>query len=235
MVANSNTAIMPRIRYPRRDPPSGTIASVLAHKYYVDSHKALTGAFVLALIAAYHAWDNVLAWIYFGLHGTYGLLWVLKSRSFGDKNWERPVPLWMGAGTWLILSLYWISPWLIVTGRNHPMQPWMIGVCIAMYSLGVFLHFASDMQKHLIMKYRKGTLLTDGLWGLCRNPNYLGELLIYLGFTLLPMHWLPLAGLGLVVRGVWVPNMRRKDKSLSRYPEFAAYKAHTKLIIPYVV
>jgi hypothetical protein len=33
---------------------------------------------------------------------------------------------------------------------------------------------------------------------------------------------------------VWIPNMRRKDKSLSRYPEFGAYAARTKLFIPYV-
>jgi hypothetical protein len=29
--------------------------------------------------------------------------------------------------------------------------------------------------------------------------------------------------------------MRRKDRSLSRYPEFAAYKQQTKLLIPYLV
>jgi steroid 5-alpha reductase family enzyme len=208
---------------------------VLPHKYYIDSHKGLTGPFVLGLIAYYHAWDNVLAWIYLALHGTYGVLWILKSRYFGDKNWERPVSFGMGALTWILLSLYWISPWLIVTHRNHPIAPWMIGACIAMYSFGVFLHFASDMQKHMSLAYRRGTLITDGLWGLCRNPNYLGELLIYAGFTLLPLHWIPLVGLGFIVVSVWVPNMWRKDRSLSRYPEFAAYKAKTKLIIPYVV
>jgi protein-S-isoprenylcysteine O-methyltransferase Ste14 len=208
---------------------------VLPHKYYIDSHKGLTGPFVLGLIAYYHAWDNLLAWIYLALHGTYGVLWILKSRYFGDKNWERPVPFYLGAGTWVLLSLYWISPWLIVTHRNHPIAPWMVALCIAMYAFGVFLHFASDMQKHMSMAYRRGTLLTEGLWGLSRNPNYLGELLIYLGFTLLPMHWLPLSGLALVVVGVWIPNMRRKDKSLSRYPEFAAYRSKTKLIIPYLV
>jgi protein-S-isoprenylcysteine O-methyltransferase Ste14 len=205
------------------------------HKYFIDSHKGLTGPYILALIAWYHAWDNVLAWIYFGLHGTYGLLWVLKSRYFGDKNWERDVGIGMGIATWVGLSLYWISPWLIVSGRANPIPAWLVGVCIAMYSFGVFLHFASDMQKHLLMQYRRGVLITDGLWSLSRNPNYLGELLIYLGFTLLPMHWAPLAGMGLIVATVWVPNMRRKDKSLSRYPEFAAYKSNTKLIIPYLV
>ena len=157
----------------------------------------------------------------------------MKSRYFGDKQWERPVGFGMGALTWILLSLYWISPWLIVTHRNNPIAPWMVGGCIAMYSFGVFLHFASDMQKHLSLKYRPGTLITDGLWSLSRNPNYFGELLIYAGFTLLPMHWAPLSGLVFVIAGAWIPNMRRKDRSLSRYPEFAAYKAKTKLIIPY--
>ena len=208
---------------------------MLPHKYYIDSHKGLTGPFVLGLIAYYHAWDNLLAWVYLALHGTYGVLWVLKSRYFGDKNWERPVGIGVALYTWAGLSLYWITPWLIVSHRNHPIAPWMVGLCIAMYSFGVFLHFASDMQKHMSLAYRRGTLLTDGLWSLSRNPNYLGELFIYLGFSLLAMHWIPLAALGAFVVTVWIPNMRRKDRSLSRYPEFAAYKAHTKLLIPYVL
>lgn len=208
---------------------------MLPHKYYIDSHKGLTGPFVLGLIAYYHAWDNLLAWIYLALHGTYGVLWVLKSRYFGDKNWERRVGLGVALYTWGGLSLYWVTPWLIVSHRNHPIAPWMVGLCIAMYSFGVFLHFASDMQKHMSLAYRRGTLLTDGLWSLSRNPNYLGELFIYLGFSLLAMHWIPLAALGAFVVTVWIPNMRRKDRSLSRYPEFAAYKAQTKLLIPYLL
>lgn len=207
----------------------------MKHKHYIDSHKALTGVWVLGLIAWYHAWDNVVAWIYLALHGTYGILWLLKSRYFGDKNWERDIGVGLGLGTWLALSLYWISPWLIVSGRAHPIPPWMICVCISVYIFGVFLHFASDMQKHMSMAHRRGTLLTEGLWSLSRNPNYLGELCIYLGFTLLPMHWLPLGALALIVVTVWVPNMRKKDQSLSRYPEFAAYKSKTKLIIPYCI
>ena len=206
----------------------------MKHKFYIDTHKGVTGLFVFALIAAYGDWDNTLAWIYLALHGTYGLLWIAKSHYFGDRQWERQVSLAYGLYTWFGLSLYWIAPWLIVSGNANDVEPWFVGLCIAMYSAGVFLHFVSDMQKHMSLELRPGTLITEGLWGLCRNPNYLGELLIYLGFSLLALHWAPLLAIVFFLATVWIPNMRRKDKSLSRYPEFAPYAARTKMFIPYV-
>lgn len=206
----------------------------MRQKHFIDSHKAATGPYVFALIAAYGAWDNVVIWVYLALHGTYGLLWVTKSHFFPDASWEERTTLGYGLLLWLGLSLYWIAPWLIASGNANPVEPWFIGFCVALYTAGIFLHFSTDMQKHLSLKYRPGTLITEGLWGVVRNPNYLGELFVYAGFSLLALSWIPMAALLLVVAAVWVPNMRRKDRSLSRYPEFADYKARTKLFIPYV-
>jgi steroid 5-alpha reductase family enzyme len=133
-----------------------------------------------------------------------------------------------------MLSLYWVAPWMI-TSRDLEAPPWFLGLAISIYAFGVFLHFASDMQKHVHLASRPGVLLTDGLWARVRNPNYFGELLIYGGFTMLAMHWLPLALLGFVIGVLWVPNMIRKDRSLSRYPAFADWKAKSKLYVPFVV
>jgi protein-S-isoprenylcysteine O-methyltransferase Ste14 len=204
----------------------------MKQKHWIDSHKGATGPAVLLMMAATHAWDNPIAWIYLALHGTYGLLWITKSRFFGDRQWEQPASLAYGLLIWGSLSLYWVSPWLIVTGRA-PVPP--VGMCVFIYVVGVFFHFVSDMQKHLTLTLRPGTLLTDGLWGKLRNPNYFGELLIYLGFGLLPMHWAPLSVLALFIVAVWIPNMVKKDRSLSRYPRFAAYKQESKLFIPFLV
>ena len=41
--------------------------------------------------------------------------------------------------------------------------------------------------------------------------------------------------LALFISALWVPNMIRKDRSLSRYPEFAGYKARSRLIVPFVL
>lgn len=202
----------------------------MRQRHFIDSHKGLTGPAVLAMMAYHHQWDNPTAWVYLALHGTYGLLWILKSRLFGDRQWDQPTTLRYGLTIWAGLSLYWYGPW-VLTSRGVRDPGWYLGLCIACYALGVFFHFASDMQKHTALRLRPG-LLTDGLWGCSRNPNYFGELLIYLGFCLLPRHPGPLLALGLFVVAVWIPNMLRKDRSLSRYPGFAEYRARTPMLLP---
>ena len=92
----------------------------------------------------------------------------------------------------------------------------------------------SDMQKHAYLTLNPGNLITDGLMAKCRNTNYFGELLIYLSFALMTQHWIPLAVLATFVAIIWLPNMRRKDKSLSRYPEYEEYKKRSSLLIPFL-
>ncbi|MDF1501257.1 MAG: methyltransferase, partial [Anaerolineales bacterium] len=78
-------------------------------------------------------------------------------------------------------------------------------------------------------------LIQDGLFRRVCNPNYLGELLIYGSLALLSSHWAPFLVLAAYLTLYWIPNMLRKDRSLSRYPEFEAYKRRTKLFIPFLI
>ena len=38
------------------------------------------------------------------------------------------------------------------------------------------------LQKYFVLRARRG-LITDGLFSRCRNPNYLGEMMIYGSFA----------------------------------------------------
>ncbi len=207
---------------------------IIRQRHLVDTHKFLTTFVVLGLMAVYDQWSNTTAWVYLALHGTYGMIWLIKSRTFPDKRWEAPVSIPQGIGLFGTLALYWIAPLLIM--QNGTQAPsWYTAICIALYTLGIFLHYTSDMQKHMVLTVHPGTLLREGLWARVRNPNYLGELLIYLGYGLLAMHWLPLAVIFMIVLLIWVPNMLKKDKSLSRYPDYAEYRRKSKWLIPFLI
>jgi steroid 5-alpha reductase family enzyme len=144
----------------------------------------------------------------------------------------RETSLAFGLLGWGALTLYWVAPWLL-TSRAVQVPPWYLGGCVTLYVLGICFHFGADMQKHTALALRPDTLITDGMFSRCRNINYFGELLIYLGFGLLAMHWLPIAVLMLYVGAYWIPRMLAKDRSLSRYPEFAEYRRRTKLFLPF--
>ena len=175
------------------------------------------------------------------MHGTYGVLWATKSYIYPDKQWELKVSIWFGLLIWVFLSFYWISAYIIASG-NHFLKinfladlgyPFL-GALIILYIFGIFLHFTSDMQKYTYLKLNPGKLIQTEMFANSRNTNYLGELCIYLGFTLIAKDFLPLLALFTIIIFVWIPNMIKKDISLSRYPEFSEYKRKSKAFFPFI-
>ena len=202
-------------------------------KYYIDTNKGITFIAILVMMAVYHRWNNTTAWVYLSLHGTYGILWVLKSRLFPDASWERKTSLWFGLVSWFSLVLYWFPAWWIMwKGVEAP--PWLLAIAISLFTFGVFFVFSADMQKHIRLELQPGRLITDGLFSLSRNINYFGEFLIYLAFALLPRTWLTFLPLAAFIMTFWVPNMVRKDRSLASLPGFAEYKKKTRSFFPFL-
>jgi protein-S-isoprenylcysteine O-methyltransferase Ste14 len=206
---------------------------ILKQKYYINLNKGAVFIVVLALMGIYDQWENTTAWVYLALHGTYGFAWLIKSQVFPDKNWERKIGIGYGLVNVFGLALYWIAPWLI-TSQGTEAPNWYLAGCIMMNISGVFLHFATDMQKYTTLKLAPQKLITDGFMARTRNLNYFGELLIYLGFGLLAMHWLPLLVIAAFLVIIWFPNMRKKDRSLGRFPEFEEYRRKTRYFIPFI-
>jgi protein-S-isoprenylcysteine O-methyltransferase Ste14 len=88
------------------------------------------------------------------------------------------------------------------------------------------------MQKYTQLKLQPDRLITDGLFARVRNINYFGEFLIYFSLALLAVSWLAFIPLVIFIVFFWTPNMRRKERSLARYPEFTEYKRRTKWFFP---
>jgi steroid 5-alpha reductase family enzyme len=197
---------------------------------WINLHKALVIPIVLAMMAIYGNW-SVEAFVYLSLHGTYSLLWLAKQTLYPDSKFAERQPFWVGfVFVFVPLAGYYMAPYLLIS-RYVTLPGWFIAVAIAVYILGIFLHYVSDAQKYFTLKVRKG-LITDGLFARTRNPNYLGEILIYMAYAMLSFHWLPFAIEGAWILGFFWPNMRKKDASMARYPEFAAYKARTGMLLP---
>lgn len=171
------------------------------------------------------------AYIYLAIHGTYCILWLLKHKLFPDGRFSEKQPFLIGLFFIFIpLGGYYIAPYILII--NHlVLPPYLVGIVLFLYIRGIFMHYVSDAQKHAILKLKKG-LIHDGIFSRTRNPNYLGEILIYSAFALMAMSWVAWIALFVWVFGFFLRNMINKDKSMSRHPEFAAYKKRSWLLFP---
>lgn len=221
-------------------------AEILRERHLIDFFKGFTLPYILFLIQFFHQSHNITLWIYAALHGSYGILWCMKSQLFPDKNWEKPVTsircILLVSG----LLSYWVAPLIItlhgaiepvhlpaiLTPPPSPPSPPYLFLCLLLYIFGIFFHFTSDMHKYLQLTLQPNQLIKTGLWAYSINPNYFGELLIYTSFSLLSQHWLPFVLFFLIIMLEWMPNMRRKEKSLSRYAGFREYRARTGFLFP---
>jgi len=198
-------------------------------KYPINLHKGITFLVVIILMNLYNNY-SIAAYLYLALHGSYGLMWLLKDQLYPDKQWEQIVSVPYSIFVFAVLALYWIAPFVLISQHRTPSIE-VMALAIAMNAIGVMLHFASDAQKYFTLKYKQG-LITEGFFARSRNINYLGEAMIYINFALLSASWLGWIGIGAFFFGAFIPNMIKKDKSLSRYPEFEAYKKKTWLFLP---
>jgi len=60
---------------------------LLAPRYIINSFKGLTFAFLLILMTYFNNFSKS-TYVYFALHGSYGVLWVVKDLVYPDKSWQ---------------------------------------------------------------------------------------------------------------------------------------------------
>lgn len=198
--------------------------------HYINIHKALVIPVILGLMWRYENWSTE-AFVYLSIHGTYSILWLIKQATFRDLRFDERKPVWIGVlFVFLPLAGYYAAPFLLIS-RHVALPPYLFGIVLFLFTMGIFLHYVSDAQKFYVLDIKKG-LIENGLFSRTRNPNYLGEIFIYVAFALMSLHWLPFLVLAAWVFGFFVRNMLHKDRSLARHPEFARYKARTGLLWP---
>lgn len=205
--------------------------------WVINFQKAGTFLF-LGFLIWYYQNTSLESWIYLAMHGTYGLVWILKDMSFPDPNWQKRITFGSSLMAFVgVLGWYWVFGWLLISGTVEPNYPlpdyaWY-ALCISLCMFGSVIMIAADAQKYFTLRVQKG-LITDGVHRYIRHPNYLGEMMIYGSFALMVWHWLPLIVLVVVWGGIFAINMILKEASMSRYKQWDDYKKRSWWLIPYI-
>jgi protein-S-isoprenylcysteine O-methyltransferase Ste14 len=170
------------------------------------------------------------------MHGTYGVIWVIKDLTFPDPNFHKPITISAGIASLLsVLGWYWVFGWLLISGASRPSYPlpdyvWFC-LCVSLCIMGCAIMIAADAQKYFTLRIKRG-LITNGMYRFIRHPNYLGEMMTYGSFALMVWHWLPFIVLAWIWGGLFAVNMMLKEASMSRYPNWVEYKRQSWWLLP---
>lgn len=168
---------------------------------------------------------------YTALHGSYGLCWFMKHLVFPDPRWESKMTIGGAISVFaLVLGPYWIIAYNAIM-RNAERTNVELCAATVVYAVGLALMVGADVQKYFVLRERKG-LIKDGFFARTRNPNYLGEVMIYGSFAYVSAHSSSWVIVGSVWTFLFIPWMLNKDLRMSRHPGWQAYVAKTGLFFP---
>lgn len=121
----------------------------------------------------------------------------------------------------------------------------MLWIGLTVMACGIFIEAVADLQKSVAKQKNSRRFVDTGLYRFVRCPNYLGELLLWLGMlltgtTALKGLWqwvLALLGFILITWVMFSGARRlemRQDKNYGMDPEYRKYVISVPIIIPFV-
>lgn len=204
---------------------------IITMQWAVNLQKIATGIITYGMMVYYDNYSTA-AWVYLGLHGIYGYTWIIKDLAYPNPSFsEKRMTIFGFVYLYVGIACYWLLPWLLIARHIDP-PGFIVFLSIALCMLGVTFMATADVQKNLLIRHKKG-LITGGVFAYTRNPNYLGEIMIYSSFALMASHWIAWVIVIYATVIIFLPRMVVKDASISRHPGWAEYKAKSGLIIPW--
>lgn len=198
-------------------------------RHIINCQKGMTMVVMLSLMSWYDNWSWA-ACVYTALHGSYGIVWILKDQIMRDKSWDAYVTVPSFALAGVVLAGYWSAGFLIIS-QNIRITPIRASVAIMMHTFGIVFMMCADTQKYYVLKHKQG-LISDGWLARSRNTNYLGEVMLYSAYAVLAQHWLPWTVNGFMWIMAFATNMIAKEESLRKKAGAKEYLAKSGLFFP---
>jgi len=203
--------------------------------YLVNIQKCTTFLWIGGLMWFFNSFTYT-SFVYLSLHGTYGFVWMIKEAAFPNKGISSTELDTMGiivTSLLIFLPGYWTIALLAIRNTEEA-SAILIATAIISYIIGIVVMMVSDCQTYWILKYRPGMLITEGMNRYVRHPNYSGGILTYSSFCLLSRHWISWMIFFFVNIFIYYPAVLKKEKSLSRYPNWKEYKKMSGMYLPWI-
>lgn len=175
------------------------------------------------------------------------LFWRIHTMGRDDRFDEMRPSFQRFLGFWLLqtISIVIIGLPLLVTSGQYAEEGYVTFAGGAIWLVGFVLEIVADAQKFRFKKdpANKGDFMRSGVWKYVRHPNYLGEILLWIGIFIAVVPLLDGSEWIAILSPVWIfvllryisgiPLLEEKaEKKYGDMPEYQEYLASTNRLIP---
>jgi len=168
-----------------------------------------------------------------------------EDRRFREikQSFARFLLTWTLQGLWVAFSLAAALAAITSTVRKELDAFAVIGFLVWLF--GFAFEVIADSQKSAFNANaaNKGKFIHTGLWAWSRHPNYFGEIVLWIGVTIIALpilqgwQWAtlisPIFIILLLTRISGIPLLeKRADEKWGGQPDYEAYKAGTSVLVP---
>ena len=223
---------------------------------YAASIAAQAVAAAILYNATLSGWAFIQVLLLFAYGVRLGSYLMVRNRDRGYLDHQSPegakrsppgvmakAAIWIGVST--LYALMALPAFLTLSAQAHGLPLGSLPAGVALMAFGLALESAADWQKSRFKAVAPTQLCNVGLYRFVRCPNYLGEMLFWVGLWLSALSaysgWLEwsLCALGLAsILGIMIGATRRLEVEQERHyaadGTFAAYRASVPILLPFL-
>ncbi|MDF1568796.1 MAG: DUF1295 domain-containing protein [Spirochaetaceae bacterium] len=137
-----------------------------------------------------------------------------------------------------IVALASLPAWMVIRSPGTPIGLWdLLGLIFTVG--GASLSFLADEQMRRFRHSETGGVMTAGLWGISRHPNYLGEIMFWFGLWFFAigsstiLWWTGIGAVAMLLMFLFVSIPWMEERIKSKHPEFESVKRSVPILIPF--
>ena len=178
--------------------------------------------------------------------GSFLFLRVLKDkedRRFSEwkKNFHQFLRVWTLQGLWVFLTS--VAAVTAITSRKIIEPDLFLYIGSSLWLFGFLFESIADYQKRKFRLENKNKFIQSGLWSISRHPNYLGEIVLWLGIALVAFPTLAGSQFVSLISPVFVYLLltrvsgihileKHADDTWGKKKDYKAYKEKTPVLFP---
>ena len=159
------------------------------------------------------------------------------------KSWHIFLRTWTIQGVWVFFTC--LAALTAITASNDKPVDISLYIGLIVWLIGFSIEFVADLQKSKFRNkpHNKNKFINSGLWSISRHPNYVGEIILWFGISIISFPVLqgwqycslisPVFVYVLLTRVSGIPILEKQaEKKWGSEKSFQSYKKQTPLLFP---